>query len=243
MKNSYDTNRHSPITSPREDYKVNNIPRDQTIPVQNGQESIGYAHVNLSQSRSIDDESGTPSSHVNQNVIFKHDDDHDNEFSRRQERIIDNQQRLNNEAIYQNRVQSPTRIQPNLTQSSQRNLYQTEGDIDLSDPSVMVRYQRNLLQQNITNSHVPPPEQFQSHQPMSETDSALLSQLYAKYGNSFQSSKNLTGSFSNDHTTSTEAVSTPPRSGPVPGYRTLHEQQVCLIIVHNATTNKQKYAH
>ncbi|CAC5385950.1 MPHOSPH9 [Mytilus coruscus] len=233
MKNSYDL-RQSPVTSPRDQYKANNITRDQTASHPNVTENIGYAHVNLSQSKYPDEDAGTSSVPANQHVLFKHHDDHDYETSRRQLRNEDNLQKLNNESDLRHGIQPGSRMQ-HMDHSPSRNLYNTQGEIDLSDPSVMVRYQRNILSQNLhqnfANASATEVSMDHSHSTnplrMSETDTALLSQLYARYGNLSSQSRNMTGSYSDerDISTSTDAISTPPRSGPVPGYRTLHEQQ------------------
>ncbi|XP_076108518.1 uncharacterized protein LOC143076586 isoform X2 [Mytilus galloprovincialis] len=232
MKNSYDL-RQSPVTSPRDQYKANNIARDQTASHPNVPENIGYAHVNLSQSNP-DEDTGTSSVPATQHVLFKHHDDHDYETSRRQLRNEENLQKLNNESDLRHGMQPGGRI-THMDYSPSRNLYNTQGEIDLSDPSVMVRYQRNILSQNLYqnlgNASAPEVSMDHSHSTdplrMSESESALLSQMYARYGNLSSQSRNMTGSYSDEReiSTSTDAVSTPPRSGPVPGYRTLHEQQ------------------
>ena len=224
MKNEYDC-KQSPVTSPRNDYEEKNFNRVQNVPA-----NIDYGVDILPQSRYSED---NPEARIPRNQHFGEQDFKLN-------RSGENQQ-LNNESDVRGRIQQNV-----LQSSSPRNIHQTNGDIDLSNPSVMVRYQRNILSQNLHQNfaHASLPADadlnarsfntprshsadFSNQSKGTEADRPMVSPFYAKYGNSSQS-RNMLGypDDEGEFSASSEAMSMPSKSGSVPSYRTLHEQQV-----------------
>lgn len=229
MKNEYDC-KQSPVTSPRNDYEEKNFNRVQNVPV-----NIEYGVDILPHSRYSEDNPEARSPR-NQQVLFKHFGEQDFKLNRSGEN-----QQLNNESDLRGRIQQNV-----LQSSSPRNIHQTNGDIDLSNPSVMVRYQRNILSQNLHQNfaHASLPTEsdhnaqsfntpqshsadFSNQSKGPEADRTMVSPFYAKYGNSSQS-RNMLGypDDEGEFSASSEAMSMPSKSGTVPSYRTLHEQQV-----------------